>query len=486
MNNNRRSAAANDTTTAKESSKFVTNLLTIIFIEYLYRLCVQAPISVIRSFSRHPLSIFIAFLLLFPLYLFIQFFVYVCKFIIQIFSRHHPYLYTTIKFLVSNSNSASSDANRRTTQQHGFMSNDEDDEDNNLQQYQGKCSICFDADLDLCLKHCRDQFCLECFQRYVSEVVKSSWGLSVTKIRCPVCNIQIPQDEWTKFVPASVVETYNKFNRPYRSFSRCCPKCETEVIACDFPRLYIKGQSRVIASLLRDFFETINLNTPRESDFCTPSLEQQEEFVRLFEKTVWRSSTLIDIHRRLIQQLIQSCQVVNQMDIVKLISQKILQLEMKPDTWRRLQFDYITFFPTANCPTCNMAVCLQCGNHAHSDMSCKDNMKRIIVQKQANNELIETLKWKIENSRSCPSCSIMIHRDDGCNKVDCTMCGFSFCWVCQSSWAETGCAYFACSNEQNKLPSLSYDDSGSSGSTSKTELGVPNVDMIHSKLNNNI
>lgn len=28
-----------------------------------------------------------------------------------------------------------------------------------------RCSICFDAQLDLCLDYCRDQFCRECFQR---------------------------------------------------------------------------------------------------------------------------------------------------------------------------------------------------------------------------------------------------------------------------------------------------------------------------------
>lgn len=70
--------------------------------------------------------------------------------------------------------------------------------------------------------------------RYVTEVVTSSWGLSVTKIKCPVCQDSIPQSEWSKFVPPSVVEQYNRFNQPYRSFSRCCPQCETEVYPCDY------------------------------------------------------------------------------------------------------------------------------------------------------------------------------------------------------------------------------------------------------------
>lgn len=28
-----------------------------------------------------------------------------------------------------------------------------------------RCSICFDAPLDLCLEYCRDQYCLDCFRR---------------------------------------------------------------------------------------------------------------------------------------------------------------------------------------------------------------------------------------------------------------------------------------------------------------------------------
>ncbi|CAG8511867.1 9402_t:CDS:2 [Diversispora eburnea] len=46
-----------------------------------------------------------------------------------------------------------------------------------------RCSICFDAQLDFCLDICRDQFCRDCFQRYVKEVVQNSWGLSITKIK---------------------------------------------------------------------------------------------------------------------------------------------------------------------------------------------------------------------------------------------------------------------------------------------------------------
>eukprot|EP00842_Homolaphlyctis_polyrhiza_P000425 jgi/Hompol1/1383/HPOL_000054-RA len=59
-----------------------------------------------------------------------------------------------------------------------------------------RCSICFDASHDFCLRSCRDQFCRGCFGRYVAEIVRNSWGLSVQKVTCPVCQDPLNFDEW--------------------------------------------------------------------------------------------------------------------------------------------------------------------------------------------------------------------------------------------------------------------------------------------------
>jgi uncharacterized ferredoxin-like protein len=103
-------------------------------------------------------------------------------------------------------------------------------------------------------------------------------------------------------------------------------------------------------------------------------------------------------------------------------------------------------------------------------------MRHLISQYEKEDDFVQTLKWKIENSRNCPSCCIMINRDEGCNKVDCTLCGFSFCWECKSSWSEVtisrvkkkkkkanhsykimqNCSYFVCAINKNK--SLQLED----------------------------
>lgn len=36
-----------------------------------------------------------------------------------------------------------------------------------MEHFMNRCSICFDAQLDLCLEYCRDQYCLDCFQKYI-------------------------------------------------------------------------------------------------------------------------------------------------------------------------------------------------------------------------------------------------------------------------------------------------------------------------------
>ena len=42
---------------------------------------------------------------------------------------------------------------------------EEEDDHQDMDYWLQRCSICFDAQLDLCFEYCRDQYCLECFRR---------------------------------------------------------------------------------------------------------------------------------------------------------------------------------------------------------------------------------------------------------------------------------------------------------------------------------
>ena len=118
-----------------KNSKDIIQVLIIIFIDYLYRLFILAPISTIKNYSKHPISMSLLFLLLFPFYLFFKFILILFSFVL---TKHQP-----------------------DTRQ----DEEEDDEEEDIQKWSERCSICFDAKLYLCLDYCRDQFCLSCFQK---------------------------------------------------------------------------------------------------------------------------------------------------------------------------------------------------------------------------------------------------------------------------------------------------------------------------------
>ncbi|CAO3570546.1 unnamed protein product [Mortierella alpina] len=128
---------------------------------------------------------------------------------------------------------------------------------NDIEFWLQRCSICFDARLDFCLEFCRDQFCRECFQRYVKEVVSNSWGLNITKIKCPVCQDTIPLSEWTKYVDRATYAQYNQYNQPYRSFSRFCGGCEQEVVVSDVKRKVIGLPVQDLLPFFEGFLEDL-------------------------------------------------------------------------------------------------------------------------------------------------------------------------------------------------------------------------------------
>ena len=42
------------------------------------------------------------------------------------------------------------------------------------------------------------------------------------------------------------------------------------------------------------------------------------------------------------------------------------------------------------------------------------------------------IRWLDSNSRKCPNCQAKIQKALGCNKMTCTHCSSSFCWLCSA------------------------------------------------------
>ena len=114
--------------------------------------------------------------------------------------------------------------------------------------------------------------------------------------------------------------------------------------------LYKNSQSKCIAQLVKSFFSVMNMHVTAEHllDHLSPSITYQQSIYRIFEKSEWRNSTLVEIHHQLMTKLLKTCSIVDQKDKVKIISQHILQLHMGADFWRKLQFDHISFFSTTH------------------------------------------------------------------------------------------------------------------------------------------
>ncbi|KAK3841320.1 MAG: hypothetical protein J3R72DRAFT_154329 [Linnemannia gamsii] len=156
-------------------------------------------------------------------------------------------------------------------------------------------------------------------------------------------------------------------------------------------------------------------------------------------------------------------------------SKELLSMEIRPEQWKELQFLHVRWCRWDWCNNCDQELCLQCGVSSHHESeTCFDHMRSVILTntptsqrgrtnktdnfspfgstlmgplgskgKERSDLDTGTMQWKLANTNPCPNCCILIHRDDGCNKVDCMLCGHRFCWVCREAW-DVGCGFFRC------------------------------------------
>lgn len=112
--------------------------------------------------------------------------------------------------------------------------------------------------------------------------------------------------------------------------------------------------------------------------------------------------------------------------------------------------------------------CSRCGREWHAPVSCADVERW--EEKCASES--ETGSWLAVHTKPCPRCRTRIEKNQGCNHMRCTQCGYHFCWVCMESWddhgPETG-GYYHC----NRFAERSGDgeaDGGEQQSEIKTQL----------------
>jgi hypothetical protein len=156
------------------------------------------------------------------------------------------------------------------------------------------------------------------------------------------------------------------------------------------------------------------------------------------------------------------------------ISNHLVSLERSPAQWSILQFKHVSHFPEMQCDSCCETICFSCGCVPfHTGQTCLEYM-RVSLKRQSNSEEFENIFWKLDNSKFCPNCSVLITRSEGCNKVDCLFCGHKFCWNCLDQFENGSCSYYRCqiTGIINQLEDSPQEH---------TEIGVPNVIKIQSK-----
>lgn len=533
----------------------------------------------------------------------------------------------------SNNNNANNTTPEAAVQQQQ-QSPSSDSGESDMSMLMRKCSICFDNDLDFCLLRCQDQFCRDCFGRYVHEIVKNSWGMADIEIKCPACNDPIRKDEWWTYVRSDVRLLYERNNRSFKTIQRCCPICQQENPICErfessddnssrrtfFEERICRNLERnatneqlAVLEQIKEYFSRhmAEVGSKSPDDYCETISQMyqlaHDNFFKPLMQTVESHSLSSDAaasssskhpasrqHRasssitrnmkrqraksssssdydspgQSFSQLRASANLLlgddstaagqSQMNELELeeydwelfvqtmqqVSRDIISLELSNKGWRRLQFLHLSLFPSSICSSCRSEFCFHCGEAGwHTGYSCLEWMAKSVAELEqisktaasntsTNGEYhpitpvspdgdiqkvdsaassfdkhrLDNLKWKLENSKACPRCFSLICRDEGCNKVDCTMCGHKFCWVCRSTWSEK-CGFYKCKAVGEVSPQTPSDNntemqvkpngddmqdvSISSPSSERkatndmddhAENGVPNIQRIRSRL----
>ncbi len=107
------------------------------------------------------------------------------------------------------------------------------------------------------------------------------------------------------------------------------------------------------------------------------------------------------------------------------------------------------------CPRCKFSFCCLCKRTWHGISPCRllpDNLHELklmyengdpefrlsIEQQYGRNNLlkafqeVESNSWLKQYSKKCPNCQSSIEKSHGCNKMTCTCCHASFCWICEA------------------------------------------------------
>jgi len=71
----------------------------------------------------------------------------------------------------------------------------------------------------------------------------------------------------------------------------------------------------------------------------------------------------------------------------------------------------------------NHTFCFECLKKPHGKLPCNENLDKSMEEYAMNNFV-----------KKCPKCSIITEKNNGCNHMTCTKCGYQWCWLCNQEY----------------------------------------------------
>ena len=71
----------------------------------------------------------------------------------------------------------------------------------------------------------------------------------------------------------------------------------------------------------------------------------------------------------------------------------------------------------------NHTFCFECLRRPHGNLPCNENLDKSMKEYAKNNFV-----------KKCPKCSIITEKNNGCNHITCTKCGYQWCWLCNKEY----------------------------------------------------
>ena len=95
----------------------------------------------------------------------------------------------------------------------------------------------------------------------------------------------------------------------------------------------------------------------------------------------------------------------------------------------------------------NHTFCFLCLKKPHGNLPCNgSDLDKSVVDYALNNFV-----------KKCPKCKIIIEKNNGCNHITCTKCGYQWCWLCNEQYNENHYQEGKCKGFQFYQPKNEYD-----------------------------